>query len=98
MEKINRFDRKIEDYCRHFCTRTDLEFLKQQMITLESRIVSAELEVAEISDKAYASLKRLEMRQRRETPTNGPAPVSDDPITEKILKRRAAGGVPASEG
>lgn len=92
---MSRIDRKIEDYCRHFCTRTDLELLKQQMITLESRIVSAELEVAEISDKAYASLKRLEMRQRRETPPEGPTAVSDDPITEKILARRAARAVHA---
>jgi len=93
-----RIDRKLEDYCRHFCTRTDLELLKQQMVTLESRIVSAELEVAEISDKAYASLKRLEMRQRRESPTNGPMAVTEDPITEKILKRRASRAVHAESG
>jgi len=65
------------------------------MITLESRIVSAELEVAEISDKAYASLKRLEMRQRRETPVEASVSVSVDPITEKILARRAASVVHA---
>jgi len=90
--------RKLEDYCRNFCTRTDLELLKQQMVTLESRIVSAELEVAEISDKAYASLKRLEMRQRREVPPEAPASVSDDPITEKILARRAERAVHAESG
>ncbi len=95
---MNRFDRRIREYLEHYCTDTDLEIIKQQMITLEMRIVSAELEVAEISDKAYASLKRLEMRQRREVPTNGPVVVEDDPITAKILRRRAARAVPKSEG
>jgi len=68
------------------------------MITLTTRVVAAELEVAEVYDKAYAALKRLEMRQRRESPAEPPTAVSVDPITEKVLARRAAHAVHAESG
>lgn len=82
--------RVLEDYCSKYALATDLELVRQELVTLTTRCVSAELEVAEISDKAYAALKRLEMRQRRESPPEPATAVTDDPITEKLLARRAA--------
>jgi len=79
----------------NYALRTDLELLRQEMITLTTRMVSAELEVAEVYDKAYAALKRLEMRQRRETPAEAPVAALVDPITEKVLARRAARAIHA---
>jgi len=78
-----------EDDLRKYCLRTDLELVRQELITFGTRVAAAELEVAEIYDKAYAALKRLEMRQRRESPAEAPKAVSDDPITEQIMQRRA---------
>lgn len=81
-----------------YATRIDLELLRQEIITLKTEVTAATLEVAEIYDKAYAALKRLEMRQRRETPTEATKPVSADPITDRILARRAASAVHAESG
>jgi hypothetical protein len=98
VEKKMISKRFLEDYCAKYGLGTDLELLRQEFRTLETRVVSAELEVAELYDKAYAALKRLEMRQRRETPPEGPVAVSGDPITEKILARRATRAVHAKQG
>ena len=90
-----RFGKQLELFGEKYAQRTDLELLRQEMITLTTRMCAAELEVAEVYDKAYAALKRLEMRQRRETPAEPATAVLDDPITAKILARRAAHAVHA---
>ena len=95
MRAILRLEKILEAVGRKYAERTELELLRQEMITLGTRVAAAELEVAEIYDKAYAALKRLEMRQRRETPTEAPKAVSVDPITEKVMARRAARAVHA---
>lgn len=90
--------RLLEEYCSKYAQRTDLELVRQEIITLRTTVDAAVLEVAEIYDKVYAALKRLEMRQRRESPAAAPEAVSDDPITDKIMKRRAARAVHAESG
>lgn len=93
-----RLEKILEAVGRKYAERTELELLRQEMITLGTRVVAAELEVAEIADKAYASLKRLEMRQRREIPPEAPTAGTVDPITEKVLARRAARAIHAESG
>lgn len=85
-----RFGKQLEMFGEKYAQRTDLELLRQEMITLGTRVSAAELEVAEIYDKAYAALKRLEMRQRREPPAQVPMDLPDDPITAEIHARREA--------
>lgn len=89
VEKKMLFGRNLERALERYAFRTDLELVRQEMITLETRVIAAELEVAEVYDKAYAALKRLEMRQRREVPPEAPEAVSVDEITDRIMKRRA---------
>lgn len=95
MEKINRFDRKLEEYCRKYCLRTDLELVRQELITLGTRVEASELEVAEAVDKVLHSLSRNGARVRRQVQEEAPVAVSEDPITDQILERRKARAVHA---
>ncbi len=82
--------RLLEEYCSKYALATDIELLKQKLITLNTTVDAAVLEVAEVYDKCDHALKRLTTRQARETQATAPEVVEDDPITAKIMKRRGS--------
>ena len=71
--------------------RIELELVHQRINTLEAEIRSAVLEVADVYDKVYHALKRLEQRQKREA---GSAPVEKvDEVSARVRARRQASGL-----
>lgn len=73
-----------------YALATDLELLRGQMATLQSQLKNALLDIAEVYEKTYALLKRIDMRDRRADPKPSEEPLETDAITAKIHARRNA--------